>query len=135
MKPKLKLHDNPMLFDVEAAHSGDEVSEGDGSEVDMVESESDRRFLEELPETQASPSYNQTAAYRAGLMTQAPGRGPLFQRRRKRVGPFAGGRTQVPKPPEWSSSPRQNSELDEYEMGSFVVKDDDAILYDQSSEL
>ena len=133
-RPKLRTHDNPMLFDVEAAHSGEEVSEGDGSDVDMVESESDRRFLEELPETQVSPSYNQTAAYRAGLMTQIPEAGPAFQTKRKRVGPFAGGRTQVPKPADWSSSPRRDSEYDEYEMGSFVVQDDDTLLYDQSSE-
>ncbi|OCB88592.1 P-loop containing nucleoside triphosphate hydrolase protein [Sanghuangporus baumii] len=134
-KPKLNMTDNPMLFDVEATHSGDEVSGGDGSDIDMAESDSDRHFLEELPETQVSPSYNQIAAYRAGLMTQALGNdsGPLFKTKKKRVGPFAGGRTQVSKPPDWSSSPVRGSEPDEYEMGSFVVQDDDMIL-EQSSE-
>ncbi|KAL5535453.1 MPH1 [Sanghuangporus sanghuang] len=134
-KPKLNMTDNPMLFNVEATHSGGEVSGGDGSDIDMAESDSDRHFLEELPETQVSPSYNQIAAYRAGLMTQALGNdsGPLFKTKKKRVGPFAGGRTQVSKPPDWSSSPVRGSEPDEYEMGSFVVQDDDMIL-EQSSE-
>ncbi|EJD04033.1 P-loop containing nucleoside triphosphate hydrolase protein [Fomitiporia mediterranea MF3/22] len=153
-KPKLKMSDNPALFDVEAEHSGSEVSSGgendDASSIlDMLESSSDRRFLEELPETQASPSYNQTAAYRMSLMTQAPtidndgngtggSTGPQFKTRPKRVGAFAGGRTQVlPKPADWnSSSPVRGSEPDEYQMGSFVVNDDDdAILYEQSSEV
>lgn len=134
-KPKPKMTDNPLLFDVEAAHSGDEVSEGDGSDVDIVEDDSDRHFLRELPETQASPSYNQIAAYRAGLLTQAPGNGggPIFQIKKKRIGPFAGGRTQVPKPSDWSSSPVRSGEPDEYQMGSFVVQDDDMIL-ERSSE-
>ncbi|KAI5123584.1 hypothetical protein M0805_003402 [Coniferiporia weirii] len=134
-KPKLKMTSNPLLFDVEAAHSGDDVSEG-GSDIDMVESDSDRRFLEELQETQASPSYNQSAAYRMGLMTQVSHdvNGPRFVTKPKRTGAFAGGRTQIPRPADWSSSPVRNSEPDEYHMGSFVVNDDDSILYDISSE-
>lgn len=134
-KPELKMTSNPALFDIEAEHSGEDASEGE-SDVDMVESESDRWFLEEPEETQVSPSYNQTAAYRMGMMTQAPANlnGPQFRTRARRTGPFAGGKTQVPKPADWSSSPTRESEPNEYEMGSFVVHDDDMILYENSSE-
>lgn len=129
---------NPAVFDTEAIHSGDEVSEGT-SDVDMVESESDRRFLQEPGQTQIPLSYNQTAAYRMGLMTQVPDQtdGPRFATKPNRVGRFAGGRTQVPRPSVFDSSPQRNEEPDEYHMGSFVVKDDDEdedIMYSNSSE-
>ena len=128
-KQKLNMKNNPLLFDVEAEHSGEEVSAGE-SDVDMAESDSDRLFLEEPSETQVSPSYNQTAMYRMGLMTQAPG-GPQFANKPKRTGAFAGGRTQVRRPVIYSSPP---PEPDEYEMGSFVVQDDESLLYNNSSE-
>lgn len=131
-KRKLKMTSNPLIFDVEAQHSGDEVSAGSGSDVDMVETEADRAFLTQGEGTQASPSYNQTQAYRMGLMTQvAASGGPIFANSVRRVGAFAGGRTQVPKPIDWSSSPARGSEPDEYEFGTFVVPDDDSILYEQ----
>ncbi|KAJ7107659.1 hypothetical protein C8R43DRAFT_1163829, partial [Mycena crocata] len=115
------------IYDMEAVHSGDEVSEGSsGSEV---ESESDRQFLKELPETQMSPSYDQSFAYRQSLLTQAPGGGriPSFANGPARKGRFGGGlaesarrRLQVS-----SSPPRDpDSEPDAYELGSFVVDDD-----------
>lgn len=119
----LSVKDNP-LFDVEAEHSGDEVSEGD-SDVDMVENESDREFLCPLDPTQASPSYNQIAAYRFGLMTQAPQGGPAFTTGPVRTGPFAGGKVGPRRPAPLGSSPNRD-EPDEYEMGSFVVDDDDS---------
>lgn len=134
-KRKFKLPANPAMFDTEAIHSGEEVSEG-SSDVDMVESESDRQFLQEPGQTQVPLSYNQTAAYRMGLMTQAPDHldGPRFSSKPKRVGRFAGGRTQVPRPSALDSSPQRSDVIDEYHMGSFVVNDDEPIIYSNSSE-
>lgn len=134
-KRKFKLPPNPAMFDTEAIHSGEEVSEG-SSDVDMVESESDRQFLQEPGQTQVPLSYNQTAAYRMGLMTQAPDHldGPRFSSKPKRVGRFAGGRTQVPRPSALDSSPQRSDVIDEYHMGSFVVNDDEPIIYSNSSE-
>jgi len=72
---------NPWI-DVEAGHSGDEVSSGrsgassnvEEDEDEDEESESDRRFVTDLPPTQPSPSssYDQAAVYRQSLLSQAP---------------------------------------------------------------
>ena len=129
-RSKLGINHNP-LFDVEAQHSGDEVSEGH-SDVDMVENESDREFLRPLDPTQASPSYNQDAAYRFGLMTQVPHGGPVFASKPVRTGPFAGGITKPRRPILVSSSPNRD-EPNEYAMDSFVVDDDEPIVFDQAS--
>ncbi|KAJ6604410.1 hypothetical protein DFH09DRAFT_1122594 [Mycena vulgaris] len=118
------------LYDAEAVHSGDEVSEGSsGSEV---ESESDRQFLEGLPETQVSPSYDQSFAYRQSLLTQAPGRGgiPKFAGRPVRKGMFGGGLSESSRRrPQVSSSPPRDEEPDAYDIGSFVVDDDEEMSF------
>lgn len=125
----LRKH-NPWI-DTEAAHSGDEVSEG-SSQVD-VETEFDRQFLQGHPETQVSPSYDQTLAYRQSLFTQAPARGkaPVFANRpAARRALFAAGRGGRRVRPLISSSPPINDdEPNEYSMGSFVVDDDAEITY------
>ncbi|KAF8213318.1 hypothetical protein K438DRAFT_1902438 [Mycena galopus ATCC 62051] len=123
-----------VVYDMEAAHSGDEVSEG-SSGSDEEESESDRQFLQELPETQVSPSYDQSFAYRQSLLTQAPG-GPRFGKGPMRKGMFGGGLSEsLRRRPQVSSSPPRdpNEEPDEYSLGSFVV-DDDAEISFLSSE-
>ncbi|KAJ7835309.1 hypothetical protein B0H13DRAFT_216139 [Mycena leptocephala] len=136
LKPH-KLSSRPhKAYDTEAIHSGDEVSEGSsGSEV---ESESDRQFLEELPETQVSPSYDQSFAYRQSLLTQTPGGGrmPNFANRPVRKGMFGGGLSEsLRRRPQVSSSPPRDpdDEPDAYDIGSFVV-DDDAEISFLSSE-
>ncbi|KAL1715469.1 hypothetical protein EV715DRAFT_207424 [Schizophyllum commune] len=126
---------NP-LFDYAADHSGDEVSEGEsGSEEE--ETEEDRRFLTEMPSTQASPSYQQTQAYMQGLMTQAPN-GLAFGGRPVRRGKFGRAEVLTNRRREGvSSSPPpegEDSEPDEYVHGSFVVDDDAEISYLTSSE-
>ncbi|KAJ7275284.1 hypothetical protein B0H12DRAFT_1086574 [Mycena haematopus] len=120
------------VYDMEAVHSGDEVSEGSSGSED-VESESDRQFLQELPESQISPSYDQSFAYRQSLLTQAPGAGPHFKNRPMRSGLFGGGLSEsLRHRPQVSSSPqRDQSEEDEYDVGSFVV-DDDSLLSSES---
>ncbi|EPQ60917.1 P-loop containing nucleoside triphosphate hydrolase protein [Gloeophyllum trabeum ATCC 11539] len=127
-------------LDVEAAHSGDESSEGESDDFEEVANESDRRFLQELPETQVSPSYDQAAAYRQSLFTQAPapGLGPVFAHNPVRQYPFGPDRGRRPIQTELiSSSPRQDDDVrDEYAIGSFVVDDEAEISYhEDSSEL
>ncbi|KAJ3718264.1 hypothetical protein C8R42DRAFT_675520 [Lentinula raphanica] len=132
-RQRILAKDNP-LYDYAAVHSGDEVSEG-SSGSEEVESESDRLFLEELPETQASPSYNQSLVYRQSLLTQGPNGGPSFANKPMRKGRF--GRQSLntqnsnQRRPGVSSSPtRDEEEPDTYEFGSFVVDDDADISYE-----
>ncbi|CCM02210.1 uncharacterized protein FIBRA_04290 [Fibroporia radiculosa] len=119
---------NPWI-DVEATHSGDDNSLG-SSDVDRGD-EYDRDFVRDTPETQASPSYDQSAVYRRSLFTQAPGGAsvPDFAGRpvRRGWGAYARGRT-LNSRPGLSSSPRYEDE-DDYEFGSFVVKDDEEIEF------
>lgn len=125
---------NPWI-DAEAAHSGDEVSEGGSSQVDDVENEFDREFLQGLPETQVSPTYDQSLAYRQSLFTQAPasGRAPMFTNRpAARSARFAVGLSSRPRLLISSSPPVVESEPNEYAMGSFVVDDDEEIVYASS---
>ncbi|KAI0932449.1 hypothetical protein AcW1_000425 [Taiwanofungus camphoratus] len=129
---------NPWI-DVEATHSGDEHSLG-SSDSDQPVDEYDRQFVQELPETQVSPSYDQSAVYRRSLFTQAPaapGRAPIFAKPPVRrglgvlgVGGISRSRTVI------SSSPR-GDDMDNYEFGSFVVADDAEISLsgNSSSEL
>jgi len=123
------------LLDLAAIHSGDEISEG-SSHSDEVEDEFDRRFLEELPESQVLPSYDQTLAYRQSLFTQAPvgSRAPLFAKPPVRPGMFR-GRVGMPSRSLDSDSPKVD-EPDEYHIGSFVVEDEADISYlsDSSSD-
>jgi ATP-dependent DNA helicase MPH1 len=126
-KPSLLAKRVNPLFDGEAAHSGDEESEGlSGSEE---EDEYDRSFIKDSPMTQMSPSYEQTQIYRQSLLTQAPGGGgrqPLFANGPARSRPF--GRLQPKKQVYLLSSsppPDGEDEPNEYEHGSFVVGDDD----------
>ncbi|GLB36401.1 putative type III restriction enzyme, res subunit [Lyophyllum shimeji] len=126
---KVDPRSNP-LFDFEAQHSGDEVSEGSSSAEDE-EDESDRMFVQQLPETQVSPSYNQTLAYHQSLFTQAPAgaKAPAFANRPVRRGVFGVGLAPRPRPMVSSSPPREDDQPDEYVVGSFVVDDDAEISY------
>jgi ATP-dependent DNA helicase MPH1 len=128
-KPPSRLH---ITYDMEATHSGDEVSEGSSGSED-VESESDRQFVQELPETQMSPSYDQSFAYRQSLLTQAPGGGrvPHFGNRPTRKGMFGGGLSESARrrPQVSSSPPRDPDSEDAYEMGSFIVDDSAEISF------
>ncbi|KAF9459485.1 hypothetical protein BDZ94DRAFT_1300548 [Collybia nuda] len=131
-KRQPKKHSN-LVFDFTAAHSGDETSEGSSHSEDDIGSESDRLFLEEIPETQVSPSYDQTLAYRQSLFTQAPSgeKAPAFAKPPIRHGRVFGDDIGRPRRrPSLSSSPlRDDSEPDEYVFGSFVVDDDADISY------
>lgn len=118
---------NPWL-DVEATHSGDERSVGSSD----VENEDgyEPSFVRDMPDTQVSPSYDQSAIYRRSLMTQAPAgsrQGPVFASRPAARGwGVVGGRgtSRVV-----LGSPRYEDENDDYEFGSFVVQDDEDISF------
>ncbi|EEB92655.1 hypothetical protein MPER_08804 [Moniliophthora perniciosa FA553] len=113
-KPLVPPKDN-LWCDFEATHSGDEVSQGSsGDDDDDPESDSDRQFLEELPETQAPNGAN----------------GPVFSKKPLRKVPFGRGTMSNKRRPGVSSSPPRDEEADEYELGSFVVDDDAEISYE-----
>jgi ATP-dependent DNA helicase MPH1 len=120
---------NP-LFDFAAIHSGDETSEGSSDPENDVEDESDRLFLQQMPETQLSPSYDQTLAYRQSLFTQAPAgsKAPVFANRPVRQAIFRNADTSSRRGRFVPSSP-SNGEPDEYAFGSFVVDDEAEISY------
>jgi len=123
-KQFVSMRHNPWL-DGEAAHSGDEASEGSSHSEDDVESDSDRQFIKDIANTQVSPSYDQSLAYRRGLLTQASLGGPAFATRpvRRKVYESAKRRAGV------SSSPVREDDLpDEYAIGSFVIDDDEDII-------
>ncbi|KAK1229390.1 3'-5' DNA helicase [Marasmius sp. AFHP31] len=127
------LSRDPRFYDVEAEHSGDEISAGSSGPEEDEENEDDRRFLEELPATQASPSYDQTQIYRESLMTQAPTRAPAFANKPVRRGRFGRPSTNMSnkrRPGVSSSPPPEGDESpDEYEFDSFIVDDDAEISY------
>jgi ATP-dependent DNA helicase MPH1 len=147
-------------IDVEAGHSGDDVSSGIESPCSRSEeSESDRLFAADFQATQPSPSYDQSAVYRQSLLSQAPvppGNGfgnnnrkrnvsvPMFAappvrrgaplrlpaRTAAAAGGGGGGHERVAR----SSSPVPPDEEDYYMLGSFVVDDDAEISFMQSSD-
>ena len=142
---KIKVRDtaaaarmNPWI-DVEAAHSGDEVSGGSASSeaaaLSGEEDEGDQRFVTDLPPTQASPSYDQSAVYRQSLLSQAPVGHfavPVFAAPPVRRGGVQGLRRAADPRCEnvvaaRSSSPPPDEE-DYYMLGSFVVDDETDIL-------
>lgn len=135
-KPSLLDKESAKIFDGEAAHSGDEVSEGYSEEEE--ERSSDREFLKDSPNlTQISPSYEQTQIYQQSLFTQVPigNRAPAFRNGPVRPRPF--GRV-VPSNPRraWlpSSSPPPEEGLDDYEFGSFIVPDEGDISLEIDSD-
>ena len=137
-KPSLLSKDSRLIFEGEAAHSGDEVLEGDSNSEDDLEDEYDREFIKDSPMTQANDSYDQSYAYRKSLLTQMPStaRVPLFQNAPVKPKPF--GRIDYNKRRHLvSSSPPRPDEEDTYEMDSFVVGDDEDIIFSDghSSEM
>ncbi|KAH9075821.1 P-loop containing nucleoside triphosphate hydrolase protein [Lactarius deliciosus] len=139
--PKVKVRDtaaaariNPWI-DVEATHSGDEVGSGSSSSATLSEeSESDMQFVTELPPTQASPSYDQSAAPAAPFSVPAFAAPPVrrggVRGLLRAAAPAAAGPAVV-----LTSSPPQPREEDDYYMlGSFVVDDEAEISIMQSSE-
>jgi ATP-dependent DNA helicase MPH1 len=121
----MKRKYNPLL-EYSAEHSGDEVSAGSSNSDDDVENDSDRLFIKDSPMTQMSSSYNQTLAYRKGLMTQAPEDGPAFNNGPVRSNPFGRMEPKVRRRVIDSSPPPDD---DDYEFGSFVVDNDAEISY------
>lgn len=137
-------------IDVEARHSGDEVSSGQSLLGEDEESESEGRFVTDLPATQPPASYDQSAVYRQSLLSQVPAGSSS---NRLSVPVFAappvrrGGSLRVPPPAgaalpshhhgrgsRFSSPAAPSDEEDYYMLGSFVVDDEAEISFTQSSE-
>ncbi|KAF8527862.1 hypothetical protein BU17DRAFT_73555 [Hysterangium stoloniferum] len=116
------------FLDLEAEVSGDDgIHLHSSSDGEGVESESDRRFLEELDPTQAVLNYDQSNAYRHSLMTQPPidSNVPLFASKPTRRTAF--GPMKQESLMGVSSSPLRDTS-DQYSVDSFVVADDDDVL-------
>ncbi|EJT98921.1 P-loop containing nucleoside triphosphate hydrolase protein [Dacryopinax primogenitus] len=128
-RSRLYSKPNP-FFDVEADLSGSDHGESDDNDEEW--SESDQRFIKNSPATQAVPKAEEHGIYLQGLMTQAPGRTNLGFRdgpvRRGPFGAWSGPKRHIPMS---SSEADPNSEPNEYELGSFVVADDDSFEIDQ----
>jgi ATP-dependent DNA helicase MPH1 len=140
-------------IDVEAMHSGDEVSGGElSSSPEDEEGESLGGFVTDLMATQPPASYDQSAVYRQSLLSQAPvGNNtggklsvPVFAAppaRRKGVplrGPHPAAGAAAPherRAAQFISSPvPPDDDEDYYSLGSFVVDDEAEISFTQSSE-
>lgn len=113
------------LVDMDAIHSGDEVSEGTSESCDDVH-KSDQDFLQELPETQVSPSYNQTLIYQQSLFSQPPVRQglPSFVNGPVKRTAF---QTKQIKHRQATLPTSSLPESEDYEIGSFIVDDDEEI--------
>jgi ATP-dependent DNA helicase MPH1 len=120
---------NPYLDEEVEVSGSDQPGEGGHSDTDGgSENEEDRRFIAENP-TQAPKGYNQTAAYRQSLFTQAA-KNMNFKSGPVRVGAFGtGGRRAGPPPRGHPSSGAPDESLDEYETGSFVADDEEEVQY------
>jgi len=133
-------------IDVEAIHSGDEVSGGglSSSLDENEEGESVGGFVTDLPATQPSASYDQSAVYRQSLLSQLPVENklsvPVFAApptRRGGVplrGPPPGAAAHHDRRAAQCSSPVPPDEEDYYMLGSFVVDDEAEISFTLSSE-
>jgi ATP-dependent DNA helicase MPH1 len=144
-------------IDVEAIHSGGEVSGGGlSSSQEDEEGESLGGFVTDMLATQPPASYDQSAVYRQSLLSQAPVGNKLSvpkfaapPTRRKGVplrGPHpaapgaatatAAAAHHEPRAAQFISSPvPPDDEEDYYSLGSFVVDDEAEISFTQSSEL
>ena len=155
---KLKVRDTAEAarvipwIDVEAIHSGDDMSGGELSSQEDEEGESMGGFVTDLPATQPSASYDQSAVYRQSLLSQAPvvntgsNRGksslsvpafaapPVRRYTIPRRPPPAGAAGHYERPAARFSSPAAPDEEDYYMLGSFVVDDEAEISFAESSE-
>ncbi|EPQ27508.1 uncharacterized protein PFL1_05046 [Pseudozyma flocculosa PF-1] len=125
------------LFRYEAERSTDESVHGEGDENDSGlgssdEDDEDRRYVGHFEPTQAPRGYNQTSVYMGSLLTQnAP---TPFKNRLGNRTPFPGlgGRfgQQSPAAAGGGAVGYTQDSQDRYSQDSFVVADDDEIVYD-----
>ncbi len=122
------------LIEMEASHSGDEISEGHSGSDGQHEDEYDRKFIaDESHLTQMDSSYDQSAIYRQGLFTQAPRAELAFRGRPVRKGAFGPSDRRLNE--RWNSgfrvdsspSASMNRSDDRYSIGSFVVDDEEPV--------
>lgn len=112
-------------MDMTAELSGSASSDESGSDLDR-ETHSDRIFAgEEFAPTQAPQGYDQRAMYRAGLSTQAGTKAGLGFRPNKRKEAFL---AKARKPVYVTDDEGGSGSENDYELGSFVVDDEDELL-------
>lgn len=153
-KKKRKITNSPTsraLFQYEAERSTDEEVHGERDEHDSGlgssdEDDSDREAVGDFMPTQAPRGYHQQSIYMQSIMSQAP---PEFQRVRHAPFPGVGGkfgepmtprarrgearRAQIPSSESRGRGRRIGSE-DMYSEDSFVVNDEEEIVYDSDSD-
>ncbi|KLT45812.1 P-loop containing nucleoside triphosphate hydrolase protein [Cutaneotrichosporon oleaginosum] len=113
------------FVDIDAGVSGSgSLDEGSGEE-----DEYDRGFVGDFQATQAPRGYDQRAIYRAGLSTQVAGQAGLAFASRDRSPAFL-AKARVPV--LLSDDEHARSSDNEYELGSFVCDDDEAVAFDSS---
>ncbi|OCF45579.1 hypothetical protein I317_00481 [Kwoniella heveanensis CBS 569] len=126
-------------LDMDAELSGSDSGDSSEHSSSSRASSSDLRFADDFAPTQAPRGYNQQAAYRMGLGTQARGHGLHFRRdaHDARTEWLAKARKAVLLTDDESDGDggggggrrggRGDSSENEYELGSFVVDDDDVL--------
>ncbi|WVO18165.1 hypothetical protein L204_105868 [Cryptococcus depauperatus] len=121
------------FFELDAELSGSDSDDNSEHSMSSIETESDRQFANNFAPTQAPKGYNQCAMYLAGLGTQAQDKGLKFKRD---IAEERKAFLQKAKKPVYISDDEGaggRSSENEYELGSFVVNDDDDMGYYSNS--
>ncbi|WVR08777.1 hypothetical protein IAU60_005835 [Kwoniella sp. DSM 27419] len=115
------------LLEIDAELSGSDSGDTSEHSDSSAASSSDLRFANNFAPTQAPKGYNQRAIYRAGLGTQARGHGLQFKRDAgdARNEWLAKAHKPILLSDDEGDAGRGGSSDDDYELGSFVVNDDD----------
>lgn len=116
-------------MDLDAELSGNDSGDTSEHSASSVATSSDLNFANDFAATQAPKGYNQQAVYLAGLSTQALGHGLQFKRdiAKEREEFIQRARRPVYITDEEDGGPRGRNSEDEYELGSFIVDDDEDV--------
>ncbi|OWT36037.1 ATP-dependent DNA helicase MPH1 [Cryptococcus neoformans Bt1] len=117
------------FMDLDAELSGNDSGDTSEHSASSVATSSDLNFANDFAATQAPKGYNQQAVYLAGLSTQALGHGLQFKRdiAKEREEFIQRARRPVYITDEEDGGPRGRNSEDEYELGSFIVDDDEDV--------
>lgn len=124
------------FMDLDAELSGNDSGDTSEHSASSIASSSDLNFANEFAPTQAPKGYNQRAIYLAGLGTQAQGHGLQFKRdmAKEREEFLQRARRPVYITDEEDGGPKRRSSEDEYELGSFIVDDEDDVGFISHSD-
>ncbi|WVQ86187.1 hypothetical protein IAT38_008355 [Cryptococcus sp. DSM 104549] len=136
-RPEKKRKKGPVrnYMDLDAELSGSDSGDTSEHSASSVASESDLNFANDFAPTQAHKGYNQQAMYLAGLGTQAHGHGLQFKRDAARERDAFLGKARKPVLiSDDEDAGRGRSSENEYELGSFVVDDEEDMGYISHSD-